>query len=101
MGTGGLHDFPELLRVLQHGAGAQMIVIEGLTVVIGHEDGTAHHIQQAHVPDIGVGIVDEHAGVAVAVGVDVQIPPSAGDTAADILAIVLEVHSEDGLGENG
>ena len=97
MGTGGLHDFPELLRVLQHGAGAQMIVIEGLTVVIGHEDGTAHHIQQAHVPDIGVGIVDEHAGVAVTVGVDVQIPPSAGDTAAHILAIVLEVHGEDGL----
>ena len=42
MGTGGLHDFPEHLRVLQHGAGAQMVVIEGLTVVIGHEDGTAH-----------------------------------------------------------
>ncbi len=42
--------------------------------------------------------MDEHAGVAVAVGVDVEEPPPAGDTAAHILAVILEVHHKDGLG---
>ena len=42
--------------------------------------------------------MDEHAGVHIAVGVDVEVPPSAGDAAAHELAVVLEVHGENGLG---
>ena len=42
--------------------------------------------------------MDEHTGVHVAVGVDVEVPPSAGDAAAYEFAVVLEVHGEDGLG---
>ena len=45
-----------------------------------------------------VGVVDEHAGLHVAGGVDVEIVPAAGDAAAHVLRVVLEVHAEDGLG---
>jgi len=38
--------------------------------------------------------VDECARLYVAVGVDVQITPSACDTAARILTIVPEIHGE-------
>ena len=41
--------------------------------------------------------MDEHAGVHVAVGVDVQIGASASDAAADELGVVLEVHREERL----
>ena len=40
------HHLPQLLRVLQHGAGAQMVLIEGLAVMIGHEHGRAQTLQQ-------------------------------------------------------
>ena len=36
-------------------------------------------------------------GVAVAIGVDVEVTPAASDTAAHILTVVLEVQHEDGL----
>ena len=42
--------------------------------------------------------MDEHAWVAVTVGIDVQVAASACDTAADILAVVLEIHCENRLG---
>ena len=35
MGAGLLDDFAQYLRVLQHRAGAQMVVVERLAVVIG------------------------------------------------------------------
>ena len=76
MGAGALNDLPDLLRILQHGTGAQVVVIEGLAVVIGHEQRRGQHLQQGLLPDVGVGVVDEHAGVAVAVGVDVQKAPA-------------------------
>ena len=41
--------------------------------------------------------MDEGAGLDVAVGVDVQVAPSARDAAARVLAVVPEVHGEDGL----
>ena len=40
------------------GQGTQMVIVKGLPIVIGHENGAAQHIQQAHVPDVGVGIVE-------------------------------------------
>ena len=45
--------------------------------------------------------MDEHAGVHIAVGVDVEVAPSAGDAAAHKLAVVLEVHGENGLACRG
>jgi hypothetical protein len=49
------------------------------------------------VVDVGVGVVDEDAGLHVAAGVDVAEHAAAGDAAADELAVVLEVHGHDGL----
>lgn len=88
VGTGIGDHFPQLLRVLQHGAGAQHVVIKGLPLVISHEDGRLEALQQCFFPDVAVGIVDEHTGVHIAVGIDVQIPASSGDTAAHILSVI-------------
>lgn len=41
--------------------------------------------------------MNEHAGIAVAVGVDVEVTAAAGDTSAYILAVILEVQHEDGF----
>ena len=41
--------------------------------------------------------MDENAGLHVACGVDVEVIPAAGNAAADIFAVVLEVHDEKGL----
>ncbi len=98
MGPGVVDHLPQQLRVLQHGAGEQVVAVEGLSVMVGHEDRGAQAVQQGRLPDVAVGVMDEHAGVHVAVGVDVEIPPPAGDAAAYVLAVVLEVHGEDGLG---
>ena len=92
------HHPAQLLRVLQHGAGPQHVVVEGLAVVVGHEEGALEGLQQGHVPDVHVGVVDEHAGLHVPGGADVEVPPPPGDAPAHILRVVLEVHGEDGLG---
>ena len=65
--------------------------------MVRHKDGALQGLQQAHLPDVGVGVVDEDAGVHIAIGVDVEVAPPAGDAAAHILRVVLEVHGEEGL----
>ena len=97
MGAGLVDDLPQLFGVLQHGTGAQHVVVEGLAVVIGAEEGGAQGFQQGLLADVGVRVVDEDAGVTVAVGVDVQVAATAGDTSADKLAVVLEVENEHGF----
>lgn len=47
--------------------------------------------------DVAVGIVDEYTGLHIALSINVQIIPSAGDAAAYIFRIVLKIHGEDGL----
>ena len=42
--------------------------------------------------------MDKDAGVNIAVGIDMQVAPSACDASADIFAVVLEVHAEEGFG---
>ena len=49
-------------------------------------------LQDALVVDVGVGIVDEHAGLCVAGRVDVEVVAAAGNAAAHKLTVVLEVH---------
>lgn len=63
--------------------------------MIGHKDRALEGIQQTGVMDVAVGVVNEYAGLHIAFGVDVQIAPPTGDTAAHIFRIVLEIHGED------
>ena len=97
MGAGLVDDLADLLRVLQHGAGAQHVVVEGLAVMIGHKQRGLQALQQGLLPNVGVGIVDEDTGVHIAVGVDMQIAPAAGDASAHVFRVVLEVHGKDAL----
>ena len=41
--------------------------------------------------------MDEGTGVHVPVGVDMEVPPSAGDASADEFPVVLEIDGEEGL----
>ena len=65
--------------------------------MISHEDGGLQALQQRFFPDVGIRIVDKHAGIDVAVGVDMQIAPPSGDTSAHIFAVILEIHRENRL----
>lgn len=85
------------LGVFQHGARPQHVFVERLVVVIGLEKGTFQSLQKGVVVDVHVGVMDEHAGLHVALGVDMQVPSAAGNAAAHVLCVVLEVHAEDGL----
>ena len=90
--TGLVHHFFQQLGVFQHRAGAQMVLVEGLTVVVSHEQRAAEDLQNAAVVDVSVGIVDKHAGFCVTGRVDVEVIAAAGNAAAHELAVVLEVH---------
>ena len=92
VGTGLVHHLFQQLGVFQHRAGTQMVLVEGLAVVVSHEQRAVQNFQNRLVVDIGVGVVDEHAGLGVTGRVDVEVVAAAGDAAAHELAVVLEVH---------
>ena len=74
-----------------------MVLVERLAIVVRHEERRLQDFEQCFFANAGIGIVDEYARVGVAVCVDVQVASAAGDTAADKLAVVLEIHGEDRL----
>ena len=73
-----------------------MVLVEGLAVVVSHEQRAVQNFQNRLVVDVGVGVVDEHAGLGVTGRVDVEVVATAGDAAAHELAVVLEVHGIEG-----
>ena len=97
MRTGALHHVGEQPFVFQNRAGLEQIVVEGLALVILHEQRGAQRVEKTRLPDIDVRIMREHARLHVACSVDVQVAAPASDAAADKLAIVLEVKREQGL----
>ena len=96
MGTAAANHIAQNLGVLQHRAGTQMVAVEGLALVIFLEQGLLQAFQQALVMDVGAGVMDEYAGLHIAVGVDVSILAATGDTAVNVLAVVLEVQGVEG-----
>ena len=74
MRAGPVNHLPEQVGIFQHGAWPQMVFIEGLAIVVGHENGSLQAFQQRFFPDVRVRIMDKHAGVHVPVRVDVEIP---------------------------
>lgn len=70
VGTGGLHRADKRLRVIQQRARAQVVAVSGLPGLVGLEEGALQGLQQSPFPDVGVGVVDEGAGLTVSVGVD-------------------------------
>lgn len=60
------------LRVFQHGARAQVVLVERLAIVVRHEERRLQGFEQCFFANVGIGIVDEHARVDVA-GVDIQV----------------------------
>ena len=60
------------LRVFQHGARAQVVLVERLAIVVRHKERRLQDFEQCFFANVGIGIVDEHAQVDVA-GVDIQV----------------------------
>ena len=98
MRAGAVHHVGQDPGIVQRGAGPQVVVVERLLLVVGHEDGRAQRVQKRHVADVRVRVVGEHTGLHVAGRIDVQVAPATGDATTHELAIVLEVQGEDGLG---
>ena len=61
------------LRVFRHGARAQVVFVERLAIVVRHEERRLQDFEQCFFADVGIGIMDEHARVGVAAGVDIQV----------------------------
>ena len=93
--AGFVDDALENFRIFQHGAGSQVVFVEGLIVVVGHKEGPFQNFQKGVVSDVGIRVVDKDARLRVPVGVDVEIIPSAGDAAVHIFPVVLEVHGKE------
>lgn len=71
--TAGLRNhLAQQLRVFQHGARAQVVLVERLAIVVRHEERRLQDFEQCFFANVGIGIVDEHARVNVA-GVDIQV----------------------------
>ena len=71
--TAGLRNhLAQQLRVFQHGARAQVVLVERLTIVVRHEERRLQDFEQCFFANVGIGIVDKHARVDVA-GVDIQV----------------------------
>lgn len=61
------------LRVFQHGARAQVVLVERPAIAVRHEERRLQDFEQCFFANVGIGIVDEHARVGVAAGVDIQV----------------------------
>ena len=85
------HQFRQDLRILQHGAGPQVVAVEGLSLAVELEQRLLQALQEALFPNIGAGVMDEHAGLHIACGVDVAVDAPARHAAAGELAVVLKV----------
>ena len=95
---GILNQLAQALRILQHWAGAEMILIKWLVIMISLENRALQCFQQSAVMNICIGIVDEYTRLYVTLSVDMQVTAASGNTSAYILSIILEIHTEDGLG---
>lgn len=71
--TAGLRNhLAQQLRVFQHGARAQVVLVERLAIVVRHEERRLQDFEQCFFANVGIGIVDEHARAARR-GVDIQV----------------------------
>ena len=73
VGAGTLDHLTQQLGVFEHRAGAQVVVVEGLALVVLLEQRLLQALQQALVVDVRVGVVDKDAGLNIARRVDVGI----------------------------
>ena len=72
--TAGLRNhLAQQLRVSRHGARAQVVLVERLAIVVRHEERRLQDFGQCFFANVGIGIVDEHARVGAAAGVDIQV----------------------------
>ncbi|GAF24931.1 putative multicopper oxidases [Moorella thermoacetica Y72] len=91
------HHLPQHLRVVDKGAGPAQVGIKRLAFLVGPEKGVLQGLHQADMVNITGTVVDKGAGLYFPGGVDVEVAPAAGDTAVARLAVVPEVHQEDGF----
>ena len=63
----------QLFGIFKHGTRAQVVLVERLAIVVRHEERRLQDFEQCFFANVGIGIVDEHARVGVAVGVDIQV----------------------------
>lgn len=63
--TAGLRNhFAQQFRVFQHGARAQVVLVERLAIVVRHEERRLQNFEQCFFANVEIEIVDEHARAA-------------------------------------
>ena len=89
-----LYHAPHLLGVVNHRAGAQRVIPEGLAFFYAHEEGQSRRLCQAALVDVVSGEATEDARLNIATVVYMEIQPSAGNATAGERAITPEVNGQ-------
>ena len=95
MRTAARDHLGQIFGIFQHRAGAQVVVVERLALAVLLKKRLLETFEEALFADVRTRVMDEHAGLDVARGVDVAVELAAGDAAACELAVILEVDGED------
>lgn len=70
-----------------------MVAVEGLPLAVELEQRLLQARQEAFIPDISAGVMDEHAGLHIADSIDVAVDSAAGHAASCKLTVVLEANA--------
>ena len=87
MRAGARDHLGQQLRVFEHRAGAQVVVVERLALAVLLKKRLLETFEEALFADVRTRVMDEHAGLDVTRGVDVAVELAAGDAAACELAV--------------
>ena len=91
------HHGRQTFGIFQHRTRPQEVVVERLALVVLHEQGRLQRFKKGRLVDVGIGIVDKHAGFHVTSRVDVEITATSRYATSNELAIVLEIEDEQGF----
>lgn len=95
--AGALNGLLDLFRVVKHRAGAEVVFIPRLALVIFHKQGGLQSLNQGAILDVNIGIVNKRTRLHITVCIDVQIVAATRDTALHIFSVVPEIKREERL----
>src|SRR5690554_586251 len=56
--------------------------------------GRLQRLEEAHLANVGTGVMNKGTGLHIAIGIDMQVAASPGDAAVDIFPVVPEIYHE-------
>ena len=95
MCAGFLDDTLQDLRVLQHRAWTEHVVIEWLVIMVSHEQRLFQDLENCILVNISIRVMNKYAWFCITVCINMEVVSSTCDTSSYEFTIVLEVHGKD------